>query len=65
MQENKDYFELGRGAKLIPQQYWHQYVLGIDLSLTEKQFIVMEVGKTEIIYRKQLNIVELAHIMHP
>ena len=60
MKGNKDYFELGRGAKLIPQQYWHQYVLGIDLSLTERPFIVAEVGKTEILYQKELNIIELA-----
>ncbi len=60
MKENEHYFELGRGAKLIHQKYWHQYVLGIDLSLTERQFIAIEVGKTEILYQKELSIVELA-----
>ena len=60
MNDHKDYFELGRGAVLVSNDYWHQYALGTDLSSQEKQFVAMEVGKSDVIYRKKLSIDELA-----
>ncbi|MCC6726030.1 MAG: hypothetical protein IT258_16105 [Saprospiraceae bacterium] len=55
------YFELGRGAKLIHQKksYWHQYILGIDLSNETEFFIVSEVGKSDILFQKEISLKNL------
>lgn len=56
-EENSDYFELGRGAKLVANEYWHQYVLGVDLA--KKKFIAKEIGKTGNIHRKEISFDDL------
>jgi len=59
MATDKNNFEIGRGAKLIPMEYWHQYVLGIDLTETNNIFVVSEVGKSAVLYQKKLSLQEL------
>ena len=54
-----NYFEIGRGAKLIPMEYWHQFVLGVDLTQEVKYFVVSEVGKDEILFKKNISFEEL------
>ncbi len=59
MNEHNNYIEIGRGAKLTPMKYWHQYVLGIDLTETLKFLVVSEVGKNEILYRNNITLEEI------
>nr|WP_294923372.1 hypothetical protein [uncultured Flavobacterium sp.] len=59
MTEQKKYYEIGRGAKLIPMEYWHQFVLGIDPSDELNFIVVSEVGKNEILYRKQISLEDI------
>ncbi len=59
MTEQDNYFEIGRGAKLIPMEYWHQYVLGIDPTEESNFLVVSEVGKNEILYKNKITIEEI------
>ncbi|KFF06680.1 hypothetical protein [Flavobacterium reichenbachii] len=59
MTEQNNYIEIGRGAELIPMEYWHQYVLGIDLTEELNFLVVSEVGKNEIIYQKRISLFEI------
>ena len=59
MKTNRNYYEIGRGAKLIPMEYWHQYLLSIDLTEQNKIFVVSEIGKSEVLYQKKLSIEDL------
>lgn len=52
---NETYFEIGRGAKLLQKQYWHQFVLGVDLSNKFSPFVLTEVGGEAIIYSKNID----------
>lgn len=52
-------FELGRGAKLIPMEYWHQFVLGFDSTNQDAPFVVSEVGKTGVLFTKNISLNEL------
>lgn len=59
MNEKEKYFEIGRGAKLIPLEYWHQYILGIDLSKETDFLVVSEVGKDSILFKTNISIEEI------
>jgi hypothetical protein len=56
MKNNDSYYEIGRGLKLIPMEYWHQYVLGIDLIENRDYFVVSEVGKDKVLFKKNLSL---------
>jgi hypothetical protein len=56
MIENVNHIEIGRGAKLIPLEYWHQYILKIDPSKESDFLIVSEVGKDKILFEKNISI---------
>jgi hypothetical protein len=52
-------FEIGRGAKLIPQEYWHQYVLKYDFQNPDKPFIVSEIGKDKVLFNINIDSNEI------
>jgi hypothetical protein len=56
---SKNYFEIGRGARLTPMGYWHQYVLGIDLAEKSDLFVVSEIGKDKVEYEKQISFEDI------
>lgn len=59
MTDQNNYFEIGRGSKLIPMEYWHQYVLGIDLTEVSKYLVVSEVGRDKILYTERITLEEI------
>lgn len=59
MIEKECYFEVGRGAKLIPHEYWHQYVLAIDISREIDFLVVSEIGKDKVLFKQNINLEEI------
>ncbi|TAE76255.1 MAG: hypothetical protein EAZ85_00585 [Bacteroidetes bacterium] len=54
-----NYIEIGRGAKLVAKKYWHQFILGIDLRESVNFLVVSEVEENEVLYKSKISIEEI------